>query len=64
MKRLYEISFEHKKYNNDRFEPFVIAENIETAIRKAKKWLKVNQKAKLSSYRLSSISEKGTIEVE
>jgi len=64
MKFIYEITFQHKTYASESFEPLIIATNIDAAVGKAKHWLTFVQKAKIERYRMGHIQNKGSVDVE
>lgn len=63
MKRVYEVHFQHRLYNNDDHKPWVIARSAEEAQRKGKRYLR-QVKLPHTQMTMVGVRQLGTIEVE
>lgn len=63
MKRVYEVHFQHKVYNNDDQKPWVLARTATEAARKGKRYLR-EVKLPHTQMTLVGVRQLGTIEVE
>lgn len=63
MKRVYEVTLTHKKFENDYHKPWILARSADEASRKAKRYIREN-KLPHTQTEVSGVKLVGTIEVE